>query len=614
MDRAMLRATLAVLVGSVFGLAGVAIGQGRLPDPPAGKDPRQAERIDNYDQWVEAYTRSGRPRMLFYTDIVTKEGVAAGADLGNVARLGNRLEEYFRNPEVILVNPGAQAALTAQQVEQLHRNDEAAAAKIVGESFKSDVVVYVRLIEQQHRNDGSTYVGTYTIADLRQGTTLGKHSWDMTPDPREGQYTSPRMGEYARAIARRVAQQYCEAYPGAGAAPAGAAPQPAPGATVVGESPKGTVTVSTPGAEPGVRAVPPAAPSGAMRRFTLRLVGEYEEETLADFREAMRSIPGVRGDSVLLRGEEKSSATSVVTFECMYAGDALDLRTQIRRAASSQMGIEASVLGAREGSIELRLNPGTLSVRERALSGGAQTNRNADERAMLAYRYDKVGRPTIAIMMNQAVVADEAPIEVDTAPAGGNTALQQGDGVNIVIGDRVGVSGDGRAIFDPFAQKVAERELRDVRKERRQDAVIDTMYFENKIAERLVQLGLRPKDVSGVQAEMSQELSSRQWKDRELAFALAKKGGAEIAMSGVGRLVRDRATQKPTRLTFTIRAYQVGDGVLIGSASVSRDVSDGLQTYDQVLDQMAADATGRMVAQMSDAWARAGKAQPEEKR
>lgn len=612
MDRAMRRVALAVLGGGVIGLAGMAHGQGRLPDPPAGKDPRQAERIDNYDAWVEAYTRSGRPRMLFYTDIVTKEGVAAGADLGNVARLGNRLEEYFRNPEVILINPGAQAALTAQQVEQLHRNDEAAAAKIVGESMKSDVVVYVRLIEQQHRGDGSTYVGTYTIADLRQGTTLGKHSWDMTPDPREGQYTSPRMGEYAKAIARRVAQQYCEAYPGGGEAARGGAP--APGTTVVVESPKGTVTVSSPGGEAGARPVPAPAPSGAMRRFTLRLVGEYEEETLADFREAMRSIPGVRGDSVLLRGEEKSSATSVVTFECMYAGDALDLRTQVRRAAASQMGIEASVLGAREGSIELRLNPGTLSVRERALSGGAPTNRNADERAMLAYRYDKVGRPTIAIMMNQAVVADEAPIEVDAAPGGGNTALQQGDGVNIVIGDRVGVSGDGRAILDPFAQKVAERELRDVRKERRQDAVIDTMYFENKIAERLVQLGLRPKDVSGVQAEMSQELSSRQWKDRELAFALAKKGGADVAMSGVGRLVRDRATQKPMRLTFTVRAYQVGDGVLIGSASVSRDVSDGLQTYDQVLDQMAADATGRMVAQMSDAWARAGKASASEEK
>ena len=192
MDRAFRR--LALVAGGVIGLCGVASGQGRLPEPPAGKDPRHAERIDNYDQWVAAYTRSGRPRMLFYTDIVTKEGVAAGADLGNVARLGSRLEEYFRNPEVILINPGAQAALTAQQVEQLHRNDEMAAAKIVGESMKSDVVVYVRLIEQQHRNDGSTYVGTYTIADLRQGTTLGRHSWDMTPDPRDGQYTSPRMG------------------------------------------------------------------------------------------------------------------------------------------------------------------------------------------------------------------------------------------------------------------------------------------------------------------------------------------------------------------------------------------------------------------------------------
>ena len=54
MDRAMRRVALAVLGGGVIGLAGMAHGQGRLPDPPAGKDPRQAERIDNYDAWVEA--------------------------------------------------------------------------------------------------------------------------------------------------------------------------------------------------------------------------------------------------------------------------------------------------------------------------------------------------------------------------------------------------------------------------------------------------------------------------------------------------------------------------------------------------------------------------------
>lgn len=584
---------LVVVAGTIIG-NGSARAQGRLPDPPAPKEGvPSVGRIDNYDAFIAAYQRSSRPRLFVYTDIVTKEGAASGGDIGDVSRLAYRVEDFFRHPDVVIVNPGAQALLTTSQIETLHRNDEFEAAKMVAGAAKADVVLFVRLVQQDDRHDGSTYLGTMTLADMRQGTTLGRHSWEMTPEAGERhQYTSQRMGEYAKAIARKAAQFYIEAYPAAGT---GATTNPSAGGIEVTSAP---VPVHA----------EPAAPVGVMRRFSMLLVGDYEDDTLSDFRDAIRGIPGVRKDSVLLRGEDRGASGAVATLEMMYAGDALDLRSQVRRAAVSQMGMDASVLSSREGAIEVKLAPLSLNARERALSGGAETGRNADERAMLAFRYDKAGSPTIAVMMNQASTEteDAIPATQPTDSVGGS-GLQQGDGVNIVIADRVGVAADGRSIIDPYAQAFVEREELDKRKERRQDAAIDTMFFENKVVERLVQLGLRPKDISAAQIAMGDDLRSHEWKDRELAAALGRKSGADVVLSGVGRLVRDRASGKATRIIFTLRAYQVENGTIIGSASVSRDVASGDRTFNQTLEELSAQATGKLVTQMSDAWARDAK-------
>jgi hypothetical protein len=577
------------------------MAQGRLPDPPTAKEGvPNVGKIDNYEAFIAAYQRSSRPRLFVYTDVVTKHGDAAGGDIGDITRLANRVEDFFRHPDVVIVNAGAQALLTAGQMETLRRSDEFEAAKMVASAAKADVVLFVRLVQQDDRHDGSTYLGTMTLADLRQGTTLGRHSWEMTPEVGERrQYTAQRMGEYAKAIARKAAQFYVEAYPAAGSAANGTSP------TIPDEITSNLATTQP---------VPtPAADGTVMRRYSVMLVGNYEDDTLSDFRDAIRGIPGVRKDSVIMRGEDRGASGAVATFEMMYAGDALDLRSQVRRAAVAQMGMEANVLAARQGAIEVKLAPLGLSTRERALSGGAETGRNADERSMLAFRYDKAGSPTIAVMMNEASaqVEDAILIEPPADTTGGN-ALQQGAGVNIVIADRVGVSADGRSIVDPYAQAFIEREELDKRKERRQDAAIDTMFFENKVVERLVQLGLRPRDLSAAQIAMAEDLKGREWKDRELAAALGKKSGADVVLSGVGRLVRDRASGQARRIIFTLRAYRVADGTIIGAASVSRDVSSGDRTFNQSLEELSAEATGKLVTQMSDAWARDAKKAPSE--
>lgn len=591
MASGMNRAAAVVLVaGTIIG-NGSAMAQGRLPDPPAATTAAYTPgKIDNYSTFVATYQRSGRPRLFVYTDIVTRNGAAASGDIGDVTRLSGRVEEFFRHPDVVLVNIGGQALLTAQQMTNLRANDEFAAAKMVGQSAKADVVLFVRLVEQEGRRDGSNYLGTMTLADLRQGTTLGRHTWEMSPEISDrGQYTSQRMGEYAKAIARKAAQMYIDAYPGAEEAVASGGVEITSSGKVIQSSP------------------------AVMRRFSLLLVGDYEDDTLSDFRDAIKSIPGMRRDSILLRDEGRGNGGSVATFEMMYAGDSLDLRSQVRRAAVSQMGMEATVISSREGAIEVKLGALGLSTRERALSGGPETSRNADERAMLAYRYDKAGSPSIAVMMNEATVEVEDAIFIEPVNnTQGGSALQQGDGVNIVIGDRIGVSADGQSIVDPYSQMYSEREEIDARKARRQDAAIDTMFFENKVVERLVQLGLKPRDVSAAQIDMADDLAARTWKDRELAAALGKKSGADVVLSGVGRLVRDRETAKPVRIIFTLRAYQTSDGTIIGSASVSRDVSGGDRTFNQSLEELSAEATGKLVAQMSDAWNRTVKATPKD--
>lgn len=603
MKRSVAGAVSGVMAASVLAMvAGTALAQGgRLPDPPAGKEGTPSVgKIDNYDAFIAAYQRSSRPRLVVYVDVVSREGQPVGGDIGDLVRLSSRVEEFFRNPDVVIVNAGAQSLLSARQVVELRRVDELEAARMVASAAKADVVLFVRLVQQEGRRDGSNYLGTMTLADLRQGTTLGRHSWEMTPEGGERwQYTSQRMGDYAKAIARKAAQFYIEAYPATSSTAASAGTSSGTGSGVEASSnPFGGTAASN----------SPSEAIGVMRRFSVLLVGNYEDDTLSDFRDSLRGIPGVRRDSVLLREEDRGTSGAAASFEMMYAGDSLDLRTQVRRVAIAQMGMEATVISSREGSISVKLAPLGLSVRERALSGGPETARNADERAMLAYRYDKAGAPTIAVMVNEASVEVENAIFIDpgTTSTNGN-ALQQGDGVNIVIADRVGVSADGRSVLDHYEQIATERDEIDRRKERRQDAAIDTMFFENKVVERLVQLGLRPRDISAAQVEMGDDLKAKAWKDRELAAALGKKSGADVVLSGVGRLVREKESGRALRIVFTMRAYEVNGGTIIGAASISRDVSTGDRSFNQSLEELSAEATGKLVTQMSDAWARQAK-------
>jgi hypothetical protein len=557
----------AVFMAGAMGLVvSEARAQERLPLPPtpAPADYRAFDRLENFAEFLGAYKRSGSPRLGFTVDMVGRDR-GAGAmlnDLGRLSGLGGRIEEYFRHPEVTIVNVAGMNALNAQQAEALRRNDEVAAARVLAEKSNVDVMVYVRLIEQVGRADGAAYSARYVVSDMRRGTMIGQHTWDMYTDARDGEFTAPVMGEYARAIARRVAAQYAEAFPEGGAV-------------------------------------------GGMRKFTLRLAGTYEDDDLVAFRDTLRAQPGVKSDSVILREEGVSGGRGLAEFEVLYGSDLLDLRRTARRAAVNALGMEAKVIDSREGQIDLKLAPLGMTTRERDLSGGDETPRNKEARSALARAYEKAGRPTIAVIINKAAVQVEESLVGEKLESNDIAATKEGDGTSvnthIVLGDRVSIHG-GVYRRDSFLEKVIDRELRDRRAERREDEVIDTRVFEDKILERFVQLGLTPKDVSAAQGEINRDpaLQARTWNDRDLAFTLGQKAGADVVVSGVGRLVRDRATQKPVRVVFTMRAFQVKDGTIVAATTIQREL--GEESLNQAVEELAAQAVGKLASQMGMGW------------
>lgn len=525
--------------GCAIALASLAHAQDRKPLPPEPVQSEPAsERLANMGQFLDAYRRAGSPRMLIVT---------SGLDgFGDV--MGSRLEDLFRDSEVTIVNPQANTLKQQRDRDALTRNDEYAAARMAGADAGADVVVTVDVREHGR----GCYKGSYTLVDLRQGTTLGRFAWDMIPDEDSGRFDNYRMSEYARAIGGRVSRQFIEAYP----------------------------------LGPG---------GGAMKRYSLKLVGEYEDEDVVAFRDALNNAEGIRQGSVTLRAQEQSSADQLTSFTLMSACDTLSLRSNVSRAIADQLAMSAEVLDARESSLTVRLSELGMSQRERALSGGSETSRNRSEREALRTNYTKAGSPTIAVMINRASAT------VTSSVSQGSNLTELGDGTNIIVGDRVDF---GSGQLDPVLGDAIRDELTDRRVDRAEQAEVDLRQIENRMVSRLTALGLRLKDVSSAQAEMrAKDELSKDWTDRELASVLGKNSGADVVLSGVARVVRTRSSRAwPVRIEVTVRAYRTSDGVILGSASSQKDVASAGATLDQALDDLAAQATGRLASQLSDSW------------
>jgi len=540
----------------------------QLPDPPVPVQETGPFRIPNLVQFIESYKQAGSPKLLIACEVF---GVAGDSSktLNNqalAARLSSRMQDAFRNAEIFIVSGGASQLRRAENDAALTRIEGFAAAKALSASTDAQVVMYVRLIEQTGRVDGVRYTGSYTVADLRRGQSLGSFAWDVYQDPNSGELDAYRMGQYASVIATRMSYDFVDSFPLGGAV-------------------------------------------AGMRSFTVQLVGDYADDDLKSFRDALRSLPGAKGDSVRLEREDATTSQKISVFSFFYSGDLIDLRSDLRKAAINELFMEAAITSAGEGTISIRLTPLSLSPKERAVAGGGVTERNRSNRDALAIAYEKAGSPTIAVTINRLSVADE--FAENSAPSSGSipepartVTTDPAITPNIIVGNRIDLSKPG-SLEDLVAKGITD-EFKERRVERREDGQLDVSYFEAKLVERLLQLRLNVVDLSAAQSKVlsSPEALSIRRTEQSLAFELAKAANARVVISGVGKLVRDRASGQPTRVIFTVKAYDTQSQTLLASTSVQRELAGSLLTFNESIDELVAQTTGSLVSAMSDHWSK----------
>lgn len=619
------RRCLVVSAGLLMTLSGLAEAQDRKPLPPQPvQPPAGMERLPSFPAWLSSYQSAGSPRLLFYTDLMTTNRGDAKLlnDAATATRLGGRIEQWFRAPEVLLLNSGAVSIATEEQRKALRDNDEFSAATMIGRQAQADIVVFIRLIEQSGRRDGVSYTGTYIMADLRQGTSIDRHSWDMTVDPESGEFDARRMAQYAQVLADRITNAFMLQFP-----PTVIQPQ-APVAPVSPVTPSPiTVPDQGPGVAPGSSVVPgnpvpttgpgnvvAPAPVIAMpaRRYTVRLAGEYEDQLVVGFRDALGGLPRLRPGSLIERGLSAGDGAKTMTFEMMYAGGPIDLQSDLAAVAADRLEQDTSVLEAREGLVVIQLRPARLSGRDRALSSSADNYRSSAARQQFREAYDRAGRPTIAVMVNPAA-ADSAQDAVMTPPAGpGELARDpetQGDRaipVKVVVAPRIvmgNVSGGESGITADLTGAVRD-EMNRRERELRESRAIDTRTMEDNLYQRLIRLGVEARDLAAAQAAAggATRVEGQVQSEQELARSLGSRAGADVIVSGAGRVVRFGPDGYPSRLRYTFRAFRVADGAVIAADSVEDDVDYTKPQWSRAIERLAEEAAGKMAGQLMDRW------------
>ncbi|MCC6679078.1 MAG: hypothetical protein IT436_18290 [Phycisphaerales bacterium] len=621
---ALNRRLVGVTAGLLMALCGSAGAQERKPLPPQPvQPPAGMERLPTFPEWLSSYQAAGTPRLLFYTDLMTTSRGDAKLlnDAATVTRLGGRIEQWFRAPEVLLLNPGAVSITTEEQRKTLRDNDEFAAATMIGRMAQADIIVFIRLIEQSGRKDGVLYTGTYIMADLRQGTSIDRHSWDMTPDPVSGELDATRMAQYAQVLADRITNTFMLQFPPNIAAPAApvAPASPAPSPITVpdqgpGAAPGSAVVPQAPAVAPG--STPPSAPGAPViampaRRYTVRLAGEYEDQLIIGFRDALTGLARMRPGSLIERGLSAGDGGKTMTFEMMYAGGPIDLQNDLAAVAADRLEQDTSVLEAREGLVVIQLRPARVSARDRALVAGGDTYRNTVVRQQFREAYNAAGRPSFAVMVNAA--ADPGRTEEMLVPPAGpgelakNPEMQGQPAIpaqvivtpRIILGNSTetgGITADlTSAVRDEMARR--ERELRESR-------AVDTRTMEDSIYQKLIRLGVEARDLAAAQAAAGQgtRVEGQVLNEKDLAASLGGRAGADVIISGSGRIVRFGPDGYPSRLRYTFRAYRVSDGAVIAADSVEDDVDYTKPQWSRAIERLAEEAAGKMAGQMLDRW------------
>lgn len=602
------------------------VGGGRAAAPEAKEAPATLECMDEF---VAAYKRAQSPRLLVATQFlrVAKNDERANLlDAGIMRFFEDRIRQSLQHSEVRQTMQEAQKLLTDERQLALLRNDEVAAAQILGEKTNAQLVLIAKLTEQP-RPEGSSYIASYRLVDMRRGFDLGADSELI--DPVEGRIPDRDLKWAGYRVAAKAARNLIAAFP------------------------------------PGIE--------GRGRQFSVRLMGTYSDDDLQQFQDTLKSIRGVNAESV--HGEEsKVAGKAVLTYDLDYWGDPIVLRHAVRRAAMDRLGMEAEIIEAREGSIDIRLKVKPPLDREQFLSGGdlaKQFGRNEPrleeakkEREALADLYAKSGRPVVAVMINRAATheemnerADELKKSVEDnaklvealaaevakrivpdaakeskaaagsspeskrpesgtgSPPEKDSGASQSGGVTVVVRPQI-IVGDfvnaGERQEKPdseakdSASKPADQSKADDAKAaptaaKNPEEVLDTRMMEDRIVNRLVSMQIRSVDMTEAEqiVKREQKFQEQFFGERELALLMGRVAKAQIIVSGVGRIIREESN-KPRAVRYTFRAVRVSDAMILGTATVERDFEWPFKMEN--LDEIAGEAVGKLMAQMMDSW------------
>jgi hypothetical protein len=166
--------------------------------------------------------------------------------------------------------------------------------------------------------------------------------------------------------------------------------------------------------------------------------------------------------------------------------------------------------------------------------------------------------------------------------------------------------------IDPVTREVIRGKLQEDRQARSDQRAIDSVQIENKVVERLTNLGLQLRDVAGASPAASPASAGSVVGERAYAMQMAKAVGADVVVTGVSRVTRltpsglgAASPEGPAlRVEVSLRAIRVSDGAILAASSASRDVLDALATQDQAVDDLTGQAVGRLAAGLTDGWAR----------
>jgi hypothetical protein len=527
----------------------------RAPDPPAWPPPEEPRQSPVPEEFLAQYKAAGSPTVLIFTYLIStseKSEAEAISDTGIAHRLNSLIVGQFIHPELSVRGLDAGNLRAKDDFKAVVRRDQSQAARIIGRETDADLVFYVFLTEDVTRTDGTRYAASYNVLDRNRNEIIGSTAWDLKPDRPGEDLDARRLRKYAEAIAKRVRDDIRIYHPSKGGA-------------------------------------------GSARRYELNMRG-VPDKLMTAFRDRVATVKGVQ-EIRRSRFDDRYGA-SVTIVDLSYVGDVFDLTVNLKAAASDVLDMDARVVSAGEGRIDLwaRQNSAEMLMADPNLDA-AETRKL---RQRFATAYAKKASPTIAVMINKEASPDEVKSAQGVEPG---EATSQPAGTQIIVRPEIYVNSKRDPAGDLAHGSSGEAGPGEKDgKGRLEDTAVDTKAMENYMAERFLSMKVRVKNLEQAKRMLAKDRNFQRdvWRDVELAQLLGEREGADIVISGVGRVSRERGRGK---IQYTFSAFSVHNADVLAACNVAFDTyADGAVDINNISQTLADEAVGRLAYGMMIQW------------